>query len=100
MNAPWPRPIVKGRNVGTGAPVSEERRRVHRGELFRNGSGNELIDTDPVLLGQPFDLRLDRARQSQRVFAELFHVLILRIAWPGVNKVMPNRGRIRARHGR
>src|ERR1700720_4484112 len=43
------------------------------------------IENNPIVLGTPLDLRLDRTRQAKRIGALVLHVLILRIASAGVS---------------
>ena len=60
---------VEGGEIGAGAALGKEFRGAQRRELFRHRGRDELVDADPILLCQPFDLRLDRMRQARRVGA-------------------------------
>jgi hypothetical protein len=67
--APAPHQAVKGGKIGPGTTFSKKFAGTHSCQLLHNSGCNELVDAGAILLCAALELRLDRARQAERVGA-------------------------------
>ena len=81
---------IEGVEIRPLATLRKELGRVHRRQFFGDGSRDELVDTDTVLLRATLYFRFDGARQTKRIGTLISYLLILRIASAGVSTSIPN----------